>query len=230
MNSKSEYSPAFYSRHAERYAQVSHELLQSVYINSTHPLLKNDLDLIEGLRKLVAPGAYGLDAGCGAGARDVFYYWRDGYKVVGVDAIEENVQAAGSLHPEIAHLVSVLDLSQPLSHPDAHFDFAICNAVIQHIDPVSVKTVTLPELVRVLKPGGILQLMFKSGTGVTTLYDKDYADERTFQLYEVDEIVDLLASLGADIIPAESDGLGGIMFFTDPKPMEHCVFYARKAR
>ena len=72
--------------------------------------------------------------------------------------------------------------------------------------------------------------MFKSGKGVTTVYDKDYAADRTFQLYDVDEIVGVLADLGMDVIPAEANGLGGIMFFTDTKPMEHCVFYARKVR
>jgi len=228
MNSESEYSPDFYRAHSRRYAEVSHEFLQSVYISSTHAGLKSDLDLIEGLKKLIAPGALGLDAGCGAGARDVFLYWKDGYSIVGVDAIEENIQAARSLHPEIAHQVSVWDLSQPLSYADAYFDFVICNAVIQHIDPVSVKTVTLPELVRVMKPAGVLQLMFKSGLGVATVYDKDYKADRTFQLYEVDEIVNVLGDLGMEIVSAEVDGLGGIMFFTDPKPMEHCVFYARK--
>ena len=228
MNSESEYSPVFYRTHARRYAEVAHEFLQSVYISSTHAGLKSDLDLIEGLKKLISPGALGLDAGCGAGARDVFFYWKDGYSIVGVDAIEENIQAARSLHPEIARQVSVWDLSQPLSHADAYFDFVICNAVIQHIDPVTVKTVTLPELVRVMKPTGVLQLMFKSGIGVATVYDKDYKADRTFQLYEVDEIVNVLGDLGMEIVPAETDGLGGIMFFTDPKPMEHCVFYARK--
>ena len=228
MNSESEYSPKFYKEHAQRYARISHEFLQSVYIRSTHPGLKSDLDLIEGLKKLIAPGALGLDAGCGAGARDVFFYWKDGYSIVGVDAIEENILAARSMHPEIARQVSVCDLAEPLGYTDAHFDFVICNAVIQHIDPVIVKTVTLPEFVRVMKPAGVLQLMFKSGTGVTTIYDKDYNTDRTFQLYEVDEIVNVLVDLGMEIISAEGDGLGGIMFFTDPKPMEHCVFYARK--
>ena len=230
MNSESQYSPKFYREHAQRYAQVSHEFLQSVYISSTRAGLNGDLDLIEGLKKLISPGAMGLDAGCGAGARDVFFYWKDGYGIEGVDAIEENIEAARLLHPEIARQVSVCDLAQPLSYGDAHFDFVICNAVIQHIDPVIVKTVTLPELVRILKPGGVLQLMFKSGTGVATVYDKDYNTDRTFQLYEVEEIVDVLVDHGMEVIPAEGEGLGGIMFFTDPKPMEHCVFYAKKVK
>ena len=133
--------------------------------------MKSDLDLIEGLKKLIAPGALGLEAGCGAGARDVFFYWKDGYSIVGVDAIEENILAARSMHPEIARQVSVCDLAQPLGYTNAHFDFVICNAVIQHIDPVIVKTVTLPEFVRVMKPAGVLQLkrvLLRFTTRITT--------------------------------------------------------------
>ena len=35
-------SPDFYRRHAERYAAVTHEFLQSVHNNSSHPAFRND--------------------------------------------------------------------------------------------------------------------------------------------------------------------------------------------
>ena len=41
------YSEKFYARYADRYAEVSHQLIQSIYIESSHPKLTNDLDLIE---------------------------------------------------------------------------------------------------------------------------------------------------------------------------------------
>ena len=88
--------------------------------------------------------------------------------------------------------------------------------------------VTLPEFFRLLRPGGILQLMFKTGSGLGTIYDRDYGADRTFQLYTVDEVVGVLQSQGLSVIPAEDDKLGGVMYFTDPKPMEHCVLFARK--
>jgi ubiquinone/menaquinone biosynthesis C-methylase UbiE len=47
----------------------------------------------------------------------------------------------------------VADLTHPLDFPDTHFDFVMCNAVIQHIDPESLTMTTIPELTRVLKPG-----------------------------------------------------------------------------
>ena len=74
------YSEKFYKRYAGRYAEVSHQLPQSIYIESSRPKLTGDLDRIEHLKTLV-PGKHGLDAGCGAGARDVYSLWLDGYSL-----------------------------------------------------------------------------------------------------------------------------------------------------
>ena len=229
MSQRSDFSESFYRRHAQRYAEVSHNFIQSVYSNVSHPALKSDTDLMDRLQEFVPAGSRGLDAGCGGGARDVFFYWQKGYDIHGVDAVEENILEARRLHPEIAQRVSVADLRQPLGHPDASFDFILCNAVIQHIDPDIVFGVTLPGFARLLKPGGVLQLMFKNGSGVATVYDKDYGADRAFQLYDADEVLGLLADRGLSVISAEGAKLGGVMYFTDPKPMEHCVLFARKA-
>ena len=228
MNPTPDFSESFYRDHARRYAEVSHNFIQSVYTDVTHPGLKSDMDLIERMQELVSAGSRGLDAGCGSGARDVYFYWQRGYDIHGVDAVEENIAEARRLHPEIADRVSVADLRKPLAFPDAHFDFVTCDAVIQHIDPETTLGVTLPEFARVLGSGGILQLMFKVGTGVATVYDRDYGADRTFQLYDADEVVGVLADRGLSVIEAEGGKLGGVVYFTDPKPMRHCVFYARK--
>ena len=229
MSQQPDFSESFYRDHAQRYAEVSHNFIQSVYTETSHPGLKSDTDLMARLRELVPAGSRGLDAGCGSGARDVFYYWQNGYDILGVDAVEENILEARKLHPEIAERVAVADLREPLGHPDASFDFVLCNAVIQHIAPETALGVTLPEFARVLKAGGVLQLMFKIGSGVATVYDRDYGADRTFQLYGVDEVVGLLADRGLSVIPAEGERLGGLMYFKDPKPMDHCALFARKA-
>ena len=226
---ETDYSEKFYQRHADRYSEVAHELLQSIYIRSSHAALKGDLDLLERLKELV-PGGRGLDAGCGAGARDVYNFWIVGYDIYGVDAVEENIQKAKELHPEIADRVSVADLRLPLEFSNESFDFIICSAVIQHIEPDRTFKVTLPELARTLKPGGVLQLMFKNGSGLTTVFDRDYGVERSFQLYDEHEILRALQSHRLMLVEAEDpDHLGGIMYFTDPKPVDHCVFHVRKA-
>ena len=183
---------------------------------------------MDRLRELVPAGSRGLDAGCGAGARDVFFYWQRGYDIYGIDSIDENIEEARSLHPEIAHRVSVTDLREPLSYPDASFDFVLCNAVIQHIAPEIVLGVTLPELARLLKPEGVLQLMFKLGSGIETVYDRDYGTDRNFQLYRLDEVMGFLTDHGFERDSGGGREAGGVMYFTDPKPMEHCVLFARK--
>ena len=223
-----DYSEGFYRRHSHRYAEVAHQLLQSAYIHSSHPALQGDLDLLEQLKVLI-PGRRGLDAGCGAGARDVYDFWNSGYDIYGIDAVEENIRVANQLHPEIADRVSVADLRYPLEFPDSSFDFVICSAVIQHIAPEQVFEVTLRELARVLKSDGVLQLMFKNGHGIKTVFDRDYGVNRSFQLYDEHEILEILSSYGVRLVEAQSpDSLGGLMYFTDPKPVDHCVFYARK--
>ncbi len=199
-------------------------------VSTTHPELKDDLDFMSRLKELAPRGAKGLDAGCGSGARDVFYYWRDGYDILGVDAIRENIDVAKTMHPEIADRVAFTDLTQRLSFADGTFDFVLCNAVIQHISPHDVTLVTLPELVRVLIVGGVLQLMFKTGQGVRTVYDKDFEADRAFHLYEPAEVVGRLRELGLEVVPPGEGSLGGLILFNDTKPMEHCVLFATKVR
>lgn len=223
-----DYSESFYKVHAERYADVAEQFLQSVYIKSSHTALRTDSDLLNRLQAL-ARGRRGLDAGCGSGARDVFWLWQNNYDIYGIDAVEENIMQAKTRHPEIANRVSVADLRNPLQFSDEHFDFVSCNSVIQHIDPNIVFDVTLSEFARVLKPNGVLQLMFKNGRGVKKVYDRDYKAHRSFHLYDEREIFKALADYGLELIEAENaDVLGGIMYFTDPKPMEHCVVFLRK--
>ena len=77
MNQNPDFSESFYRDHARRYAGVSsHNFIQSVYTDVSHPALKSDMDLVERMQDLVPAGSRGLDAGCGAGARDVYFYWQ----------------------------------------------------------------------------------------------------------------------------------------------------------
>jgi len=223
-------SDAFYHSNSRRYAEVSNDALQIPYDNVSHPKLTGDQDLIARMKELIPQNDKGLDAGCGAGARDVFLYWSAGYDISGVDAVPENILVAKETHPEISDRVSVADLSQPLPLPSGELDFVMCNAVIQHIFPALVKDVTLPELARVLKVGGVLQLMFKVGDGMTTVYDGAYGLNRTFQLYGADAITSILSGLGLEVLPLDENKLSGLMYFTDPKPMDHCVLFARKIK
>ena len=164
--------------------------------------------------------------------RYVHVLWSRGYDIYGLDAVAENIQVAKDLHPEIADRLQVSELRELLPFPDATFDPAVCNAVIQHIPEAVTKQMSLPELTRVLRSGGVLQLMFKTGAGVETVVDVAYGEDGVdcaFVLYKENQLLKVLESCGCKLIEVDSKGrLGVFLYFTDPKPMKHCVFWVRK--
>lgn len=228
VSNQEDFSPKFYSIYSQRYAEVAHNYLQSVYIQKSHPALTGDEALQSRLKELIPPNAKGLDAGCGAGARDVYKMVQLGYDMVGIDAISENIDTALQWHPELENRVFVHNLCEQLPFESNSFDFVTCNAVIQHIEPEFVYKSVLPELTRIVKSGGIFQFMFKNGDGVQTLFDKDYNASRTFQLYNEQTILDSLKELGMELIQPQDEKLGGIMTFVDPKNSSHAVMFLTK--
>ena len=67
-------------------------------------------------------------------------------------------------------------------------------------------------------------------TRITTVFDRDYGVERTVRLYDEREVLEVLQEHGMVLIEADSaDTLGGFLYFTDLKPVDHCLFFARKA-
>ena len=71
--------------------------------------------------------------------------------------------------------------------------------------------------------------MFKNGTGLLSVFDRDYGVERAFQLYDEREVLSILEQESLELIEVGTpDKLGGIMYFTDSKLTDHCVFFTRK--
>lgn len=218
----------FYRRNAERYADVAENGFQSSAVDSSHPRLTGDWDLVARLAQL-APGAVGLDAGCGPGARDVRRLLNLGCDMTGIDAVEEAVHLTHNLCPDLRERVLIADLRRPLPFRDHEFDFALCVSVLQHIDQVVAYRLTLPELTRVLRPGGVLLLAFKRGTGTTSVYDRDYNEERHFLLHEENDVLETLNTCGMRLVLSESrDELGGMLYCSDVKGMRYCAIFARK--
>ena len=218
----------FYRRNAERYAQVAESGLQSEALDSSHPQFRGDWDLVARLTQL-APGTTGLDAGCGSGARDVRRLLRLGCDMTGIDAVKEAVRLTHKLCPDLRRRVFTADLREPLPFGNEAFDFALCVSVLQHIDPEVTYQATLPELVRVLRPGGVLLLAFKRGTGTARVYDHHYREERHFLLYDEREVLHTLNACGMGLILGQSsDDLGGLLYCTDVKGLRYCALFARK--
>ena len=221
-----EFSLEFYRERASEYAA-----LRQVFANRSHPEFREDRDLYLRLAELATPGP-GLDAGCGAGALEMSYLAELGFEMFGLEAVEENIRIARSLRPEFHDRLQVADIGEPLPFDDRSFEVVLCNAVIQHLPREAVFDIVLPEFARVLRPGGVLQLMFKPGRGVAKAVDGAYGNSgvaRSFVLYDEHELLEALATLGLRLVEQEADGkLGGLLYFDDNKPMRHCVFWARR--
>jgi SAM-dependent methyltransferase len=171
----------------------------------------------------------GLDAGCGSGARDVRRLLHLGCDMTGIDAVKEVVRLTHKLWPDLRRRVFTADLRAPLPFGDEEFDFALCVSVLQHIDQGVAYGVTLPELARVLRPGGVLLLAFKLGSGTASVYDHHYHEERHFLLYDEQKMLQTLNECGMRLIRSQSyEELGGLLYCTDVKGLRYCALFARK--
>lgn len=92
-----------------------------------------------------------LDVGCGFG--ETLRLFKDaGYtNVRGVDPSAESIRKARAAHPDLD--LAVMEHKLPSS--DAVYDAVLLLDVLEHVDD---ETWTLREIVRVLKPGGLLVL------------------------------------------------------------------------
>jgi SAM-dependent methyltransferase len=211
----SSYSEDWYRDRARAYAEYSLSADREMFLSQVFDRLAE-----------LTPGPKGLDAGGGAGAHHVAELTNRGFEVWGVDSVAENVAVVHEWYPELAGRVRVHDLREPLPFEDASFDFAMCNAVIQHIAPAAVFGVVLPELARVLKWPGVFQLIFKAGNGLLTVYDPAFATERTYQLYDEREVISHLQAHGLELVP-EAGG-DGMRHFKDLKGVGTSLAWFRK--
>lgn len=92
-----------------------------------------------------------LDCGCGQG-QYVLGFLAQGADAYGVEYIGENVAAFAALHPQHARRVVQGDIER-LPYPDASFDAALLNEVLEHVPDDAAG---LREVRRVLRPGGWL--------------------------------------------------------------------------
>ncbi|HEY8153465.1 MAG TPA: class I SAM-dependent methyltransferase [Myxococcota bacterium] len=95
-----------------------------------------------------------LDCGCGAGeyVRALLARGADAY---GVEFDEAKLAGAAARGADLAERLSVGDL-EALAFPDASFDAALLNEVLEHVPDDAA---ALAEVARVLRPGGRLILL-----------------------------------------------------------------------
>lgn len=109
-----------------------------------------------------------LDAGCGEG-RNAVYFINSGYQVFGIDENELAIQyiryLSKSLKPNYdSHRFQVGKLEEIPFHASA-FDAVICSAVLHFAADETNFWEMMDEMLRVLKPGGILWFRMTTAFG-----------------------------------------------------------------
>lgn len=131
-------------------------------IASTVPFAGETLDAATRLKALhlaALVGRYGiaaeaadvLDVGCGVGLAHGIYAEQFG-SVTGADISTESLSIARSEYPDISY--DLYD-GQQLPYPENRFDVCTATCVMHHVDPLSWGNF-IREMVRVLKPGGVV--------------------------------------------------------------------------
>uniref|UniRef100_A0ACD5GZK4 Methyltransferase domain-containing protein n=1 Tax=Desertifilum tharense IPPAS B-1220 TaxID=1781255 RepID=A0ACD5GZK4_9CYAN len=105
-----------------------------------------------GLDQLPA-GTTVLDVGCGIGGSDRILAKDYGFAVTGITISPQQVKRAQELTPEDVNAQFQVNDAMAMSFPDASFDVVWSIEAITHMPD---KVVFAKELIRVLKPGGIL--------------------------------------------------------------------------
>lgn len=142
--------------------------------------------------KLLPVGSMVLDLGC-AGGRDTKILTLAGMRAIGIDLSKKLLEIARTENPTIEFRVA--DIRQ-IPFPDNSVDGIVARGVIHHLDINDIKS-ALKEFCRVLKQGGILFIMTKSGKGVIKNIDiLSSGKEREFTLLSQDELSSFLANTG----------------------------------
>ncbi|MEM5437356.1 class I SAM-dependent methyltransferase [Paraburkholderia diazotrophica] len=140
------------------------------------------------------------DVGCGNG-RDTAWLADHGYRVTGFDASEGLLDEARRLYPTIAFRTATLPL---LAEIDEQFDNVVCETVLMHL-PADAITDAVDNLVRILRPSGMLYLSWR----VTEGDDQRQPDGRLYSAFEPSLVANALSAcviLFADDTTSASSG------------------------
>lgn len=151
-------------RAEEELTRTAYDTVADAYadrIRGTEPEQVIDVAMVDLFASLVPEPRHVLDVGCGAG-RMFPYLTSLGCDVEGVDLSPRMVARARHDHPQ--HTVHVMSLTDP-EYPDDHFQGVFSWYSTIHNPDQDVDRM-VAEMVRVLRPAGLLLLAFQTGQGM----------------------------------------------------------------
>ncbi|MHB8643732.1 MAG: class I SAM-dependent methyltransferase [Gaiellaceae bacterium] len=133
-----------------------------------------------------------LDVGCGPGTSHAFLAPLG--DLVGVDESAQFVAAARRQHPERQYLIAS---GESLPFDDASFDLAFTVCVLHHV-PSGERQAFANELVRVVRPGGIVAVLEHNPLNPLTRFVVGRCEfDEDAELLRMNEVEDLLSGAGA---------------------------------
>jgi ubiquinone/menaquinone biosynthesis C-methylase UbiE len=105
-----------------------------------------------------------LDAGCGKG-RNLKWFYKNGFEIFGIDADSEFLANAKQNYPKAESNFRVGTLDK-LPYGENSFDHILCCAVLHFAQSETHFTAMFSELIRVLKPDGMLLIRIASNIGL----------------------------------------------------------------
>ena len=105
-----------------------------------------------------------LDAGCGKG-RNLKWFYTNDFEIFGIDVDSEFLANAKQNYPKAASNFRVGTLDK-LPYGENSFDHILCCAVLHFAEREIHFTVMFSELIRVLKPDGMLLIRMASNIGL----------------------------------------------------------------
>lgn len=142
-----------------------------------------------------------LDAGCGKG-RNLKWFYQNDYKIFGIDADAEFLSFAKAKYPKTEgnFITGTLD---DLPYGEKSFDHILCCAVLHFAQSETHFTAMFSELIRVLKPDGMLLIRMASNIGLDgnapKIIFKDNGKKGNYYLTR-ERITDLITEFNIDLI------------------------------
>lgn len=219
-----------YSEKGEDWAQARRDRNEYLLaVNSNDPRLERVDQITTQLADMLPDGAKVLDLGFGPEGRDMvdLGVHKKSFQVFGADLVEANIRSTLK-NPEIGKTGKALvqaDIVVGVPFRSGELDAIILSSVIQHLTPEEFYGTVLPGLRRLLKPDGLVQLIFKRTDEETYLYKKE-ADptmggvERNLWMYNPEEVVEKARNEGLNLFMGDDDNFGGILTWNDQKRPE----------
>ena len=158
----------------------------------------------------------------------------------GIELVPENVQSALA-NPEFMHEgINLMaykleegDITERINLGSASVKGIILSSVIQHFAADVFYERVVPEIERVMAPGGIMQLIFKATSGAPHLVSVDDptlgGKRREFYLYNAGDVVAVLESAGFNLYLGDKERFGGVVTWVDQrKPVEYAGIFMVK--